>query len=67
VWGTGATRYRSNNELILEDKDKIKARLGFSPDLGDAAALTFAEPIAPAIDDDEDEDRDRERNSVTGY
>lgn len=68
AWGTGATRYRSNNELILEEKEKIRDRLGFSPDLGDAAALTFAEPIAPpADDDDDDEDRDRGRNSSTGY
>jgi hypothetical protein len=67
VWGTGATRYRSNNELILEEKEKIRERLGFSPDLGDAAALTFAEPIAPVVDDDDEDDRDRERNQVTGY
>lgn len=40
--GPGATRYNNNNELIIEDKDKIKQRLGASPDLGDAAALTMA-------------------------
>lgn len=40
--GPGATRYNNNNELIIEDKDKIKQRLGASPDLGDAAALCFA-------------------------
>ncbi|MGE0854420.1 MAG: hypothetical protein AB7O44_33300, partial [Hyphomicrobiaceae bacterium] len=38
----GATHFRSNGQLILEDKDHIKQRLGFSPDLGDAHALTFA-------------------------
>ncbi len=67
VWGSGATRYRSSNELLLEDKDKIRARLGYSPDLGDAGALTFAVPIAPARWDDEDDDDDRGRSSVTGY
>ncbi len=43
-WGKGheATRHRSNGQLILESKEHIAARLGFSPDLGDAAALTFA-------------------------
>ena len=41
-WGSGATRYNSANALQLEEKDKIKARIGASPDLGDAAALTFA-------------------------
>jgi hypothetical protein len=67
VWGSGATRYRSNNELILEEKDRIRERLGFSPDLGDAAALTFAVPIAPQYHEDEDDERDRGRNSRTGY
>tara|TARA_R100001086_G_scaffold250077_1_gene193289 strand:- start:6914 stop:8377 length:1464 start_codon:yes stop_codon:yes gene_type:complete len=32
----------------LEPKDLIKKRLGKSPDLADAAALTFAEPDVPA-------------------
>jgi hypothetical protein len=68
VWGSGATRYRSNNELILEDKDHIRERVGFSPDLGDAAALTFAVPIAPDYGTYEEEDTDaRGRSSVTGY
>ena len=34
-----------NGQIVLEDKDRIRARLGFSPDGGDAAALTFAEPV----------------------
>lgn len=41
-WGPGATHFRPNGQLVLEEKDKIRARLKFSPDLGDAAALTFA-------------------------
>jgi hypothetical protein len=32
-----------NGRLVLEPKPKIKARVGFSPDWGDAGALTFAE------------------------
>jgi hypothetical protein len=68
VWGTSATRYRSNNELILEDKDKIRARLGFSPDVGgDAAALTFAVPLAPHRYDEDDDIDNRGRNASTGY
>lgn len=67
VWGSGATRYKSNNELIIEPKDKIRERLGFSPDLGDAAALTFAMPIAPARYDEEDDGRDEGRRETTGY
>jgi len=67
VWGSDATRYRSNNELLLEDKDKIKKRLGFSPDLGDAAALTFAVPIGPAYDDEDEEVEPSGRRASTGY
>lgn len=67
VWGSGATRHKSNNELVIEPKDKIRERLGNSPDLGDALALTFAVPISPTSFDDDDDDDDRGRNSHTGY
>lgn len=36
-----------NGKVRLEEKEQIKSRLGFSPDLGDALALTFAVPDAP--------------------
>ncbi len=69
VWGNGATRYDSSGRLLLESKEHIKERLGFSPDGGDAAALTFAFPVGaydefdePGYDFDE-----IQRNSVTGY
>lgn len=39
-------KFNSRNLKVLEDKDATKARLGLSPDLGDALALTFAEPVA---------------------
>ena len=45
-WGEGKTRFNSSQELILEEKASIKKRLGASPDLGDAAALTFSVPFA---------------------
>ncbi len=35
----------SNQQIQLEAKDSIRARLGLSPDAGDALALTFAEPL----------------------
>ncbi|MEQ8356723.1 MAG: hypothetical protein RH942_14365 [Kiloniellaceae bacterium] len=35
----------SNQQIVLEAKDRLKARLGLSPDAGDALALTFAEPV----------------------
>lgn len=37
-----------NGKFLIEPKDQIKERLGVSPDLGDALALTFAEPEMPA-------------------
>ena len=33
------------NRLKLESKDEIRSRLGVSPDLADALALTFAFPV----------------------
>jgi hypothetical protein len=41
---TCATYTFKNGKLIIEDKDQIKSRLGFSPDKADALALTFALP-----------------------
>lgn len=41
-WGSGLTHKRPNGQLVLEQKEKIKERLKFSPDLGDAAAITFS-------------------------
>jgi hypothetical protein len=38
---------KGSSQLILEDKDQIKARLGRSCDLADALALTFASPVMP--------------------
>jgi hypothetical protein len=37
----------SSGRLILERKDDIRKRLAFSPDVGDASALTFAERVRP--------------------
>jgi phage terminase large subunit len=44
---TGPTYTFSGGKLLLEDKDQIKKRIGRSPDLGDALALTFAIPDQP--------------------
>ncbi len=38
-------KYDSRGRLQLEEKDEIKKRLGRSPDMADALALTFAEPV----------------------
>jgi hypothetical protein len=36
----------SNDRRVLWSKDKIKSKYGFSPDYGDAGALTFTEPVS---------------------
>jgi len=41
---TAPTYTYCHGKFQLEDKKQIKNRLGFSPDLGDALALTFASP-----------------------
>lgn len=41
-------QFDNRGRLLLEDKREIKKRLGFSPDLGDALALTFAEAFYPS-------------------
>lgn len=43
------TRYkvRSNGDIVIEEKDDIKKRLGRSPDYGDAVANTFSEKSKP--------------------
>lgn len=45
---TPTYKYDSSNKIILESKDEIKKRLpdAGSPDLADALALTFAQPVA---------------------
>lgn len=40
-----------NGRLLLEPKEQIKDRLGYSPDMADALALTFAFEDVPAITD----------------
>ncbi len=39
----------SMGKFLLEDKDQVKKRIGRSPDLADALALTFSIPDQPAI------------------
>ena len=66
IWGAGATRFNSNQQIVLEPKDRIKSRLGCSPDGGDAAALTFAQPVhhpPPRRDRYSGKDKSRERTS----
>lgn len=47
---TSATYTFVGGQFQLEDKDLIKEKLGRSPDLADALALTFALPDMPADD-----------------
>lgn len=45
---TSMTYTHQNGQILMEPKEKVKERLGFSPDLADALALTFAIPDQPA-------------------
>ena len=45
---TAPTYYFQNGRFQIEPKEQIKERLGASPDLADALALTFALPEAPS-------------------
>ena len=38
--------FDASGRMVLESKDKMKERLGRSPDLADALALTFALPVS---------------------
>ena len=44
--------------LVLESKADMQKRGQASPDDGDALALTFAQPVAPAEVEEEDEEEE---------
>jgi len=44
---TAPTYTFQNGKFRIEEKDQIKERLGFSPDMADALCLTFAHPDMP--------------------
>ena len=45
---TQTTYAFKGDRLILEPKDQIKAKIGFSPDEADALVMTFAAPVVAA-------------------
>lgn len=47
---TETTYTAKNDKLIIEPKDLVKDKLGFSPDEADAFVLTFAEPVTAQTD-----------------
>lgn len=47
---TTPTYFFSGDRVQIEDKKQVKVRLGRSPDLADALALTFAAPVHPRRD-----------------
>lgn len=58
----------SNDRIKLWDKKKIKEKYGVSPDLGDALALTFAEPVDISVYyENFFDDYDDSRDAVGGY
>jgi len=60
--------YTAQDKLTLESKGDLKLRLGSSPDIADAFALTFAEPVAIAeVDDDREAQTRRNPRSTWDY
>jgi hypothetical protein len=53
--------YTAKQQMNLEPKDKLRERLGVSPDIADGLALTYAQEIAPAGIDDLEGDDDHGR------
>lgn len=43
---TNTTYSHKNDRLLLEPKEDVKSKIGYSPDEADAWAMTFAEPVA---------------------
>jgi hypothetical protein len=71
-----ATGFKHNEkrQVILEPKDKIRDRLGVSPDLADSWALTFAEAVSWEQQAEEDfwddfdrASNDQSRSVISGY
>lgn len=60
-------KFNSRNLKVIEEKDETKKRLKLSPDLGDALALTFAEPVAEYYPTPEGAPGHQGRNPKTGY
>lgn len=48
-------KFNQAGKIILEPKDKLKERTGWSPDLADSFVLTFARPVHVARDERFDE------------
>lgn len=61
------TYFFSSGKFQIEAKDQVKKRLGRSPDLADALALTFALPDTPKRDRLMDQLRGKNRSSSTDY
>lgn len=61
--------YDVNQRLVLESKEKMRARDVRSPDEWDAVVLTFAEPVFEDLEEDDEDDwrNQRGRSGVTGY
>jgi phage terminase large subunit len=64
---TAATYFFSGGKFQIESKDQVKKRLGRSPDLWDALALTFALPDTPKALHAADLRRKQQQRAVAEY
>lgn len=58
-------KFNQAGKILLEPKDKLKERTGWSPDLADSFVLTFARPVFVAADERFDE-TEEEYNPLAG-
>jgi hypothetical protein len=58
-------QFARNGKIILEPKDKIKEKIGKSPDYADSLALTFAMPVFAGVSQYEPEEE--EYDALAGY
>ncbi|MDD3534368.1 MAG: terminase family protein [Candidatus Cloacimonetes bacterium] len=60
-------KFNPGGKIILEPKDKLKGRTGYSPDLADSLALTFARPVYIGTGNPLDDDMPEEYDALGAY
>jgi hypothetical protein len=65
---TSVTYSFKGDKIQLESKDQIKERLGRSPDIADALAITFGQPVTPrSVRDTSNVSRYKRRSGASGW
>jgi hypothetical protein len=64
---TAPTYSFQNGKFLLEPKEQIKRRLGFSPDIADSLAMTFFMPDMPATGPYDHMIKEKQNRHVADY